>query len=78
MKSIFSAVLAASLLSFGANVFAQDAVGNGVPQPKSPKAEKMTAEQCAARTPGDAKDPKEKSQARYCKRVLKKAAKKTS
>lgn len=75
MKSIFGMALAASLLSFGATAFAQDAVGNGMPQPKAPKAEKMTAEQCTARTPGDTKDPKEKAQARYCKKVLKKAAK---
>ena len=78
MKSIFRAVLAASLLSLGASAFAQDAVGNGVPQPASPKADKLTAEQCSARTPGDKKDPKERAQARYCKRVLKKAAKKAA
>jgi hypothetical protein len=78
MKSIFGAVLAASLFTLGANALAQDAVGNGVPHPMSPKPEKLTAEQCAARAPGDKKDPKVAAQDRYCKRVLKKAAKKAS
>lgn len=60
-------------------VAAQGAIGNGVPQPRVGKAQKLTVEQCkahasqAASSVGDAKDLKTARLDRYCPKILKKA-----
>jgi hypothetical protein len=74
MKAVLALVLSASLFAISGVAVAQDAVGNGQPQAKTPKAPKLTAEQCAARAADPAASAMKgaKAQDRYCKRLMKK------
>lgn len=81
MNVLHGLLLAASLSVLSGTAAAQDAIGNGTPQPRLGKLERLTPEQCKARAaaaasaPGDAKDAKSARLDRYCAKVLKKAAK---
>ena len=81
MKALPALLLASSLSVASGIAAAQGAIGNGVPQPKVGKLEKLTPEQCEARAAasapaaGGAKDAKSARLDKYCAKLSKKAAK---
>jgi hypothetical protein len=74
---IVRGALGACLLLAAVAANAQDAVGNGVPQPRIGPAKKLSAQECTDRMAASASGPKDaatKQQDRYCSRLLKKQA----
>ncbi len=76
MKTFANVLAGACLLIAAVGANAQDAVGNGVPQPKIGPPKKLSVQECTDRmaSPSGTKDAGSAQQDRYCKRLLKKQA----